>query len=155
MKKIFSLFFLSFVLLNSNPAFAQKEEVKVLSKENPSITIQFNGMEEFDKEFVELQKEFDGKKIEVNYKDAGSLGGFFAAGVAFIIFILLICLAFFIFWIAMLVHAISKPVKSKAVWILILLIFGIIGAIVYYFAIKRDFEKKDEALSAEKVEESK
>jgi hypothetical protein len=37
----------------------------------------------------------------------------------------------------MLVDAIKKPIQHKPLWIIILLLFGIVGAIVYYFAVKR------------------
>ncbi len=44
-----------------------------------------------------------------------------------------------VFWIMMLVHAASKPIENKALWIVLMVITGIIGAIVYYFAVKRTF----------------
>jgi hypothetical protein len=56
---------------------------------------------------------------------------------------ILLCFAFFlfitIFWIMMLVHAIKYPIEHKPIWILILLITGILGAIVYYFAVKKNY----------------
>jgi len=54
----------------------------------------------------------------------------------------------------MLVHAISKPIKSKALWILIILMFNALGALVYYFAVKREFNKNKDSVAAEKVEEN-
>jgi len=44
-----------------------------------------------------------------------------------------------IFYIWMLVHAISKPIPNKVVWILVIFFLSPIGMIVYYFAIKRKF----------------
>lgn len=44
-----------------------------------------------------------------------------------------------IFYIWMLVHAISKPIPNKIVWILVIFFLSPIGMIVYYFAIKRKF----------------
>ena len=66
-----------------------------------------------------------------------------AAGVGIGIFlaIVIVLILAAIFWVIMLVHAIRNPIKSKAVWVLILLLTGIIGAVVYYFAVKRKFNK--------------
>lgn len=71
----------------------------------------------------------------------------FTIGAVILIPILLIVLAFFIFWVVMLVHAISKnDLKDRTLWIVILLaglLFGFywIAAIVYYFAAKRPYGK--------------
>lgn len=46
-----------------------------------------------------------------------------------------------IFYIWMLVHAISKPIPNKIVWILVIFFLSPIWAIVYYFAIKRNFNE--------------
>lgn len=150
MKKIFLTILFGFLILTSRSVFAE-DSVKTEDKVDPSITIEFHGMDEFSKEFKNIDKDSD-NKIEINYEDSGGLSGFLALGVFLILFIVFIFFASLIFWILMLVHAISKPIKSKAVWILILLIFGIIGAIIYYFAVKREFVKKDETIKAEKVD---
>ncbi len=154
MKKIFLTVFLSLLILQTNFVLAKDGEV-VTEEKNPSITIQFNDIDELSKEWSDVEKEFDNKEININYKDAGGLGGFVGVMLIFVLFIVLVCLAALIFWVLMLIHAISKPIKSKAVWILILLIFGIIGAIIYYFAVKREFNKKEEVVHAEKVDENK
>ena len=43
----------------------------------------------------------------------------------------------FVFWLMMLVHACSNNIPNKVLWIVLLFLFGIIAAIVYYFVIKR------------------
>lgn len=63
--------------------------------------------------------------------------------VGFILLMLLIVAVFvlaFIFWIFMLVDCAKRNFKKdsdKIIWILIVVLLGIIGAIVYYFVIKR------------------
>jgi drug/metabolite transporter (DMT)-like permease len=42
-----------------------------------------------------------------------------------------------IFWLWMLIHAIKSPIEHKPVWFLVLLLTGFIGAVIYYFAVKR------------------
>jgi hypothetical protein len=66
-----------------------------------------------------------------------SIGWFAGIGLGLIILFIVIAILCFIFWIFMLVDAIKKPIQHKPLWIIILLLFGIIGAIVYYFAVKR------------------
>lgn len=53
----------------------------------------------------------------------------------------LLMLAGSIFWIMMVVHAASKPIENRAMWIVILIFTGIIGAIIYYFVVKRNFKE--------------
>lgn len=43
----------------------------------------------------------------------------------------------FVFWLVMLIHACSNNIPNKVLWIVLLFLFGIIAAIVYYFAVKR------------------
>lgn len=43
------------------------------------------------------------------------------------------------FWIWMLVHAVKNDIDYKPVWILVLWFLNIIGAIIYYFAVKKDY----------------
>jgi len=66
-----------------------------------------------------------------------SVGWFAGIGLGLIILFIVISILCLIFWIFMLVDAIKKPIQHKPLWIIILLLFGIIGAIVYYFAVKR------------------
>ena len=72
-----------------------------------------------------------------------AIGGSIKAGLGIIAFIVIIGIIASIFWVVMLVHAIRKPIESKALWIIVLLLFGVIGAIVYFFAVKRPFQKKE------------
>ncbi len=57
-----------------------------------------------------------------------------------VVFVIVVAILALILWIWMLVHAIRHPIHDKALWIIIILLFGIIGAIVYYFAVKRHCE---------------
>ena len=59
-------------------------------------------------------------------------------GIIFIIFVLAILGS--IFWIFMLVDAAKRKFSKddeRVTWILVLALLGIIGAIIYYFVIKR------------------
>ena len=61
--------------------------------------------------------------------------GLFIVGFAFVIWMT-------VFWLMMLIHAAKYDVKDKVVWILLMVFTGIIGAIIYYFVVKRDFNKQ-------------
>jgi len=61
----------------------------------------------------------------------------FGLGLGLIVVFFVVFIVALIFWIKMLVHAIKNNFENKPLWIIILLLFGIIGAIVYYFAVKK------------------
>lgn len=65
------------------------------------------------------------------------------AGTALVIFLvwIAIVLAATVFWLLMLVHAATHPIQNRAMWILIIVFLNLLGAIVYYFAVKRPFTK--------------
>lgn len=52
--------------------------------------------------------------------------------------------ASFIFWIVMLVDAIQRKFKStndKIVWVLVIIFTHIVGAVIYYFLVKKHNRK--------------
>ena len=59
------------------------------------------------------------------------------AGIGVVVAVFAIGIVAFFFWFMMLVHAIKNPIEHKPIWILVLLLTGLIGAIIYYFAVKR------------------
>ena len=67
----------------------------------------------------------------------GSFKWFAGAGVGLVIVFFLVGVLAFVFWLLMVVDAIKRDIEHKPVWILVLLLTGIIGAIIYYFAVKR------------------
>lgn len=70
---------------------------------------------------------------------AGAAKGFAIVAIALPIIFGVISVLLFIFWIMMLVHAIKNPIENKPLWIIIILLGNGIGAIVYYFVVKRQF----------------
>lgn len=44
-----------------------------------------------------------------------------------------------VFWILMLVHAATKPIDNKEMWMILMVFTGIVGAFIYYFVVKRKF----------------
>ncbi len=44
-----------------------------------------------------------------------------------------------VFWIMMIVHAASNQIENKPMWIIIMVLTGVIGALVYYFVVKRQY----------------
>ncbi len=58
----------------------------------------------------------------------------------FILLIAAIAILAIVFWIMMLVDAAKRKFKQseeKIVWVIIIALLGIIGALVYYFVVKR------------------
>lgn len=66
-------------------------------------------------------------------------GALLGSGIIIFLIFGLIGLLATLFWIFMIVHAVKHDIESKAVWIILMVITGILGAIIYYFAVKRNF----------------
>jgi hypothetical protein len=70
-------------------------------------------------------------------------GNFLALGIVGVVFMLLffaVGVLAFIFWIAMLIDCLKKKFKNetdKIVWTLVIIFTGLIGAVIYYFVVKR------------------
>ena len=62
-------------------------------------------------------------------------------GLGMVIAFFVVAIATTVFWIMMLVHAITKPIQNKTLWVILLIIFGIVAAIIYYFVVKRKFSQ--------------
>lgn len=60
---------------------------------------------------------------------------------------MIVGLFLFVFWIIMLVDAFKrtnwKQESDKTLWIVLIIVIGYLGAIIYYFAIKRALDKGD------------
>jgi len=48
---------------------------------------------------------------------------------------------FFIFWLVMLIDAIKNQKENKLMWILLIVLLNVLGAIIYYFVEKRKRKK--------------
>lgn len=67
--------------------------------------------------------------------------GFGIFGLLFGLAFAVISIFAFVFWIVMLLDCVKKKFKNdseKIVWILILIFTGIIGALIYYFVVKKN-----------------
>lgn len=76
-----------------------------------------------------------------------SFGGLFLGfGIFFfILFILLsvVTMAAFVFQIVMIIHAAQNDIKDRALWIVVMVLTGGLGAVIYYFAVKRPFDQQN------------
>ena len=69
-----------------------------------------------------------------------SLIGVGLAALFFVLIIIAISVFIFVFWISMIIDCVKRKFKddsSKILWILILIFLGILGAIIYYFVVKK------------------
>ena len=58
-------------------------------------------------------------------------------GIVFVSIFFIVILWAIIFWIKMLLDSIRRDIESKPMWILLILLAGFLGALIYYFAIKK------------------
>jgi hypothetical protein len=50
----------------------------------------------------------------------------------------------FVFWVSMIIDCVKRKFKDdmeKVVWLLVIIFLGILGALIYYFLVKREKEK--------------
>jgi len=97
---------------------------------------------------ITLPEATPSKEVEVKPEEIGKMVGTFL-GLAFGAFAILAIIGILctVFWILMIIHAASKPIENKALWIIILVFTGVIGAIIYYFVVKRKFDLQEKERS--------
>jgi len=67
------------------------------------------------------------------------------------IFAIPIFIATSAFWVWMLIDVLKRDFENKVLWIILLLILGFLGAILYFFIIRRKLNKKEQNTSYQKV----
>lgn len=67
---------------------------------------------------------------------------FLGWGIGIILVVLALAILATIFWIMMVVHAARNPINNKGIWIVVMIFTGIVGALIYYFAVKRKFNQQ-------------
>jgi hypothetical protein len=66
-----------------------------------------------------------------------SAKGLLGFGIGMFVVMTALFVLMFVFWVMMVVHAVKHPIEHKPLWILVLLLTGILGAVIYYFAVKK------------------
>jgi heme/copper-type cytochrome/quinol oxidase subunit 2 len=56
-----------------------------------------------------------------------------------------------VWWTLMLLHAAQEDIPNKPLWILVLILGGIVGAVVYYFAVYRDASKQNKGFGGRTI----
>lgn len=84
--------------------------------------------------------------VSAQVPEQKSLTGIFIFIIVLIVFVLVLG----VFWIWMLIDCIKREFDNKALWIIIIVLIGVLGAIIYYFAIKRPNATKQAKQSVKK-----
>ena len=80
---------------------------------------------------------------EVDCAELGNkVKGFLGWGIGGFLVIFALGILATVFWIMMIVHAAKHDVENKAMWIILMVFTGIVGALIYYFVVKRKFGKQ-------------
>lgn len=98
------------------------------------------------------KNEYNGKNFNYSktYSKSGNMSDeeadkfmktFMGGGLIFGIVMFVVGIAGLIFWIFMLVDAAKRKSDSQVMWIIIIVLTGWIGALIYYFAVKRPADK--------------
>ena len=67
------------------------------------------------------------------------IGGFVAGMILLVLVIIALAILAFVFWILMLIDCAKRDFENdneKVVWIIVIALLGVIGAAIYYFAVK-------------------
>ena len=73
----------------------------------------------------------------------------FSIGAFLILLLVILAVALLVLWLWMLIDCLKRPddkfayggVNAKLIWILVIIFAGLIGALIYYFLIKRTSEE--------------
>lgn len=144
MKKTITQLFAAFLLVFAfvaTPVLAQEAATTTSAEvKNPRINIEFENFPE--------EGDFEGEVyIDDNLGEVAlGVGGIFA-GLGMIMFLLIaVGIGLFVMWIVMIVHAAQHPVPNKVVWIVIMVLTGWLGSILYYFIVKRPYDRNHEVV---------
>lgn len=75
---------------------------------------------------------------EIDCAELGNqLKDFLGVGIGILIAITIFGIWATIFWIMMIIHAANHNIENKVIWIFLMAVTGIFGAVIYYFAVKR------------------
>lgn len=74
----------------------------------------------------------------------------FSIGAFLILFIVILAVALFVLWLWMLIDCLKRPDdkfayggnNARLIWILVIIFTGLIGALIYYFLIKKTGEEE-------------
>lgn len=80
---------------------------------------------------------------EVDCAELGNkVKGFLGWGIGAVLVIVALGIWATVFWVMMIVHAARHQINNKGVWIIVLVFTGLIGALIYYFTVKRKFNQQ-------------
>lgn len=79
--------------------------------------------------------------LETNFHQKLSPGFVFKTVGKILIVIFLIFSPLGIFWLWMLIDCIKRPIENKVVWILVIVLVGLLGAILYFFIERKKCKK--------------
>jgi len=86
--------------------------------------------------------------VDTATTSAATAGGLalFGGSIIFLLVMIVLNVALFVFWIFMLIDVFKrtnwKQESDKTLWILLVILLGYLGAIVYYFVVKRQLDAK-------------
>lgn len=140
-------FLVALLLVNFSSAQMDTSNSVVLDTDNPSVSTFDTGHDYTNYNNMRSNADCCGKRGErmSYYQDSWKslmpafVAGFMGIGILFG----MIGILFLAFWIWMLVHAVTHDIKHKPLWILLIWFMHIIGAIIYFFVIKKNLDKEN------------
>lgn len=136
---LFALFATSFVFAQNNDSVNMQISDSGISvtSEDGSFMIHNDGASLNSNRFKDGDCFVNDKRVPC--EDLGK--GMFGLLVILPFLFLIIGLVLFVFWLMALIHALTKPIENKIVWVIVI-VFVPFGFILYYFIEMRPFNKK-------------
>lgn len=122
----------STLVFSSIPAYAQTPDTTNTTT-SPTDTAPLTDQQVSQTISDECKKPENKTSIFCDSYKKDTAGPFSKASLPILIVVGLIGLASFVFTIAMLIHALTHPIKNKLLWAAIIFFGGILGAVVYLF----------------------
>lgn len=116
-----------------------------VTSDQGSVMIDDNGVSIDALKYAEGDCSINGKSVpceQMGEMVGGAVSGILGFGLIIMVFGLLVLIAGFIFWIVTLIHALTKPIENKGMWVVVMIFTGAFGSLIYYFVEMRPFNKK-------------
>ena len=127
--------------------------LKIITKSTIFSTLIFNIMMFTNKvAFATSGCILNGREVDCA-EISGKVKGFIGLGIVSFLVIAAFGIWSTVFWIMMIIHVSKHNVENKSMWIILMVFTGFIGALIYYFVIKRKFNKHSSIAQTQRLVE--
>ncbi len=116
-------------------------------KTESGVRLKVNGLSDY---YIFEKSGEDWLLVDTNFHQIFDEGYVFKLISKLFLIIFVISIPLMIFWIWMLVDAVKRKFENKVAWIVILALTGFIGALIYYFAVRRAAKQREKNIKVKR-----